>query len=86
MPKGGAWKWAQAICEFSNNLTEELVDLESMLDDKDIKISTIAKAVSVYQSMLEEENLVDFSAIQAECYRLLTENPTILEELRNTKK
>lgn len=86
MPKGGAWKWAQAICEFSNNLTEELVDLESMLDDKDIKISTIAKAVSVYQSMLEEENLVDFSAIQAECYRLLTENPTILEELRNTIK
>lgn len=86
MPKGGAWKWAQAICEFSNNLTEELVDLESMLDDKDIKISTIAKVVSVYQSMLEEENLIDFSAIQAECYRLLTENPTILEELRNTIK
>lgn len=24
MPKGGAWKWAQAICEFSNNLTEAL--------------------------------------------------------------
>lgn len=29
MPKGGAWKWAQAICEFSNNLTEEIVDIDA---------------------------------------------------------
>ena len=86
MPKGGAWKWAQAICELSNNLTEELVDLNLMLEDTDVEISTIAKVVSVYQKMLDEENLVDFSSIQTECYRLLTENSKILESLRSNIK
>ena len=86
MPKGGAWKWAQAISEFSNNLTEELVDVEKMLGDRDMKISTIARVVSTYQALLEEENLVDFSAIQTECYRLLTQNQDILDELRNRIK
>ena len=73
MPKGGAWKWAQAICEFSNNLTEEVVDIDAMLGDHDMEISVIAKVVNTYQAMLDEENLIDFSAIQTECYRLLTE-------------
>ena len=85
MPRGGAWKWAQAICELSNNLTEELVDFNLMLEDPDVEISTIAKVVSVYQKMLDEENLVDFSSIQTECYRMLTENSNILESLRSSR-
>ncbi len=36
--------------------------------------------------MLDEENLMDFSAIQTECYRLLKENKDILEDLRNSIK
>lgn len=55
MPKGGAWKWAQAICEFSNNLTEEVVDIDAMLGDHDMEISVIAKVVNTYQAMLDEE-------------------------------
>ena len=86
MPSGGAWKWSQAICEFSNNLTEEVVDIESMVNDEDIEISTIAKVVREYKSILDKENLIDFSAIQAECYRLLTENQDILDSLRNSIK
>lgn len=86
MPKGGAWKWAQAICEFSNNLTEEVVDIDAMLSDHDMEISVIAKVVNTYQAMLDEENLIDFSAIQTECYRLLKENKDILEDLRNSIK
>ena len=57
-----------------------------MIEDPDMELSTIAKVVSKYQDMLYEENLVDFSAIQTECYRLLTENPTILDELRKAIK
>lgn len=86
MPKGGAWKWAQAICEFSNNLTEEVVDIDAMLSDHDTEISVIAKVVNTYQAMLDEENLIDFSAIQTECYRLLKENKDILEDFRNSIK
>lgn len=86
MPKGGAWKWAQAICELSNNLTEELVNIEAMKEDSDIEISTLAKIVNEYQMMLTEENLIDFSAIQTECFRLLIENTNVLEELRSNIK
>lgn len=86
MPKGSSWKWAQAICEFSNNLTEELVDIEAMSEDSDTEISILAEIVTVYQSLLKEENLIDFSAIQTECYRLLIENESILDELRQAIK
>jgi superfamily I DNA and RNA helicases len=86
IPKGGAWKWAEAICEFSNNLTEEVVDIDEMLNDQDNEISTIAKIVSTYQAILHEENLIDFSTIQTECYRLLTENQGILDGIRNSIK
>ena len=86
MPKGSTWKWAQTICELSNNLTEEITDIEAMQNDVDTEIATIAKVVSTYQQMLDEENLVDFSAIQIECYRLLKDNKNVLDELRNNIK
>lgn len=57
-----------------------------MLSDHDMEISVIAKVVNTYQAMLDEENLMDFSAIQTECYRLLKENKDILEDLRNSIK
>lgn len=47
MPKGGAWKWAQAICEFSNNLTEEVVDIDAMLSDHDMEISVIVESIMI---------------------------------------
>ena len=84
MPKGGSWKWAQAICGYSNNLTEELVDIKSMMTDNDLEISTIAKVVNLYETMLDEENLIDFSSIQTKCYQLLKENKDILDNLRKS--
>lgn len=86
MPNGGSWKWAQAICEFSNTLTEELVDIDAMADDSDSEIAALAGMVTLYQGLLAEENLIDFSAIQTECYRLLMDNPEILEKLRSSIK
>lgn len=67
-------------------MTEEVVDIDAMLSDHDMEISVIAKVVNTYQAMLDEENLMDFSAIQTECYRLLKENKDILEDLRNSIK
>jgi DNA helicase-2/ATP-dependent DNA helicase PcrA len=81
MPNGGSWKWASAICEYVNNLTEELVDVKAMSKDPDVSIVALSDIVTVYQSLLEDENLIDFSTIQTECYRLLTENPDILHQL-----
>lgn len=39
--------------------------------------------LSVYQELLFETNLIDFATIQTECYRLLSENPVILEEIQS---
>ena len=86
MPNGGSWIWANAICSYVNNLAEELVDVKAMSEDPDISIVVLSNIMTVYQNLLEDENLIDFSTIQTECYRLLTENPDILDRLRENIK
>ena len=83
MPGGNsAWRWADAICNYANTLSEELVDVEAMLDDDETKIRVLAELLEEYNHLLEEENLIDFAKIQTECYRLLANNPGILSELQ----
>lgn len=82
LSKGGSWKWSEEICNYVNNLSEELVDADALAADPDIAVRVLADMLVTYQTLLTEENLIDFSAIQTECYRLLTEKPDILEALR----
>ena len=86
MPKGGTWKWAEAICELANTLSEELVDVEAMLEDNETEIRVLAEIMEEYHYLLEEENLIDFAKIQTECYRLLADNLDILSELQEQIK
>lgn len=79
----GAWKRSDEICNYANHLSEEMVDIEALQSDSNADIRTLGKILKVYQEMLEEGNLIDFSTIQTECYRLLVENKEILEELQN---
>ena len=78
----GAWKQAGQICTFSNNLVEELIDPNTLKSDPNPAISTIGSMMEIYQEILKEENLVDFSGIQTEAYRLLRTHPDVLQELR----
>ena len=86
LSKGGSWKWAEEICTYVNHLSEEMVDVEAMVTDKNSDIQTLGRVLEEYEYLLEEGNLIDFSTIQTECYRLLTENKKILEELQNEIK
>ena len=79
---GGAWKQAMDICNYVNNLSEEMVSPEELIKDSDAGISVLGKVLKVYRELLEENNLMDFSSIQTEAYQLLTENPAILEALQ----
>ena len=79
---GGAWKQAMDICNYVNNLSEEMVSPEDLIEDSDFGISVLGKVLKVYRELLEENNLMDFSSIQTEAYQLLTENPAILETLQ----
>lgn len=83
LPARGTWKRSDEICNYANHLSEEMVDIEALQSDSNADIRTLGKILKVYQEMLEEGNLIDFSTIQTECYRLLVENKEILEELQN---
>lgn len=83
LPNGGAWKQAAAICNYVNNLSEELVTPEELMADADQSIAALGRMLKEYRDILAEGNLMDFSSIQIEAYHLLRENEEILDELRS---
>lgn len=84
--KSGAWKQAGEIVKVVNNLAEELVDVEDMMSDEDEQIVAVANIMEQYDILMEDENLIDFSSIQTEAYKLLNEHPEILKELQDKIK
>lgn len=78
----GAWKQAVEICNYVNNLSEEMVSPEDLINDSDSAISCLGRILKTYRELLTENNLMDFSSIQIEAYQLLTENPEILKSIQ----
>ena len=74
LSKGGSWRNSDEICNYVNHLSEEMVDTDELKRDDNPRVKTLGKMLAVYQELLEGSNLIDFSTIQTECYRLLTEN------------
>lgn len=83
LPNGGAWKQAEAICNYVNNLSEELVTPEELMSDSDLSIAALGRMLKEYREILTKGNLMDFSSIQIEAYHLLQDNVEILDELRS---
>lgn len=82
----GAWRQAGEIVKIVNNLAEELVDVDKMMSDADERIVAVANIIEQYALIMEEENLIDFSSIQTETYKLLTEHSEILNAVRDKVK
>ena len=78
-----SWKMAQEICVYVNNLLEELVEPAALKADGNPQIQALGRVLEVYKDILEENNLMDFASIQTEAYRLMKDNPAILQELQN---
>ena len=83
LPNGGAWKQSEAICNYVNNLSEELVTPEELMSDTDLSIAALGRILKEYRDVLTEGNLMDFSSIQIEAYHMLQDNIEILEEFRS---
>lgn len=83
LPNGGTWQQAVAICDYVNNLSEELVTPEELMADEDQSIVALGRILKVYREILTEGNLMDFSSIQIEAYHLLQENEEILDGLHS---
>lgn len=77
----GAWKQSKEICDLVNKLSEELIDPAALMDDNDVRIAALGEILKVYQDVLAENNLMDFSSIQTEAYWLLTNYPECLSEI-----
>lgn len=82
----GVWKLSGKIAGMVSNLLEELVDVDEMLKDEDPEIVSAANLLKEYQKILDDENLIDFTSIQTEAYRLLSENPNILSDIQRQIK
>lgn len=80
------WDFAEDVCKYANNLAEELVSAEDLKKDTQPEVVAMGKMLETYQHLLDEENLIDFSSIQTECFRLLKENSAILEALQDKIK
>lgn len=86
LSSGGMWDKSREIAWFVNNLTEELVEYNDLILDSDIRIAALGEILELYQKILYEDNALDFSAIQAEAYRLLVNNPSVLGAIQEKIK
>lgn len=76
----GKWNQTNKILGYLNKLNEERVDKETLFKYDDIKIRILGKFLEVYEEILIEENILDFSSIQLKTFKLL-ENEEILKKL-----
>lgn len=79
----GRWKRATLLCGWMNKLSEEVLSADALQADPDEVIQALGKWYALYLTLLEKENLLDFSVIQLEALKLLKDNPdTVLAPLK----
>ena len=84
--KRRVWNDVKRICELVNKVSEELVSPQDLISDVEPDIKGLGEICQCYNQILEDENLIDFSTIQVECYNLLKEHPEILSEIQEKIK
>lgn len=72
------WKIGETLVKWFNKFSEEGLELA---DD-----SFLAKSYSTYKEIIFQENVIDFSMIQCEAYRILKENGGILKKFQDRIK
>lgn len=79
----GLWKQAAEICRYVNQMMEELVDVEKMAEDIDEDMRFLGRLVMRYRELLEKKNVMDFSSIQTDTWKLLVENENICKSIQD---
>jgi DNA helicase-2/ATP-dependent DNA helicase PcrA len=64
-------------------MMEELVDVEKMADDVDEDMRFLGRLVMRYRELLEKKNSMDFSSIQTDTWKLLTENEEVCKAVQD---
>ncbi len=82
-PSAGTWRRSSQIASCVNSISEELVSVPDLQSSTNLEISTLGAVCGTYQRLLSEENLLDFSSIQTEAHRVMSENPAVLSMYTN---
>ena len=80
------WTKAGSIAEKLNIVSEEILDIDKLEKSDYDSVRALAKCYRIYEGILEEENALDFSSIQLETYRLLSEHKEVLKKIQNKIK
>ena len=74
----GQWrtKWTaiQGVCGYFDKISEELVDVEKLMDSDEEGLSAIGSAYQRYSAGLQAENRVDFAHLQTHVHDLLQDS------------
>lgn len=77
-----AWDKAKQLAYYFNAVSEELITVKDLEKDKDPAVQALAQAYGVYQKLLADENVMDFSSIQVIAYNLLKDNAVIRNKIQ----
>lgn len=80
--KTSRWRRSENLMKWLNKVNEELVDVKALLSSLNPQVVALGKCMEVYHQQLEEENTLDFSSIQSEAYRLLSQQPDVLKKMQ----
>lgn len=75
------WKQSRRICEYVNRLSEELMDPETMVLSENEITRVLGWMMTRYNKLAEDENFLDFTKLQTETYRLLSNQEAVLRKL-----
>lgn len=82
----GTWKQSGELAHYISIISEELVDINLLINDSRANISALGKACKLYNEILEDENILDFSGIQIEVFNLFKTNSEILKKIKEKIK
>ena len=81
-PDGAQWNIAGKICSYVSQLSEELITPDELIGDTDVEVRVLSRIFEEYKKMISEDDLLDFSSIMADVYRMLTEHEEVLNGIR----
>lgn len=78
----GHWKKAGILRKWIDKINEEKLDNKNIENSSDERIVFLNEVHKRYRELLFLENSIDFSNIQLECLRMVSENEEILKKLQ----
>lgn len=83
-PVGSIWDRVSKLQKYVNLISEELVDIEEMINSDKVLAKVIGSVLKKYNELRIEHNFIDFSTIQTETYKLLSDSSNgVLKKLQD---